>query len=95
MAARIANLALDIVTAVRKANDVRVAIQQDYLYRRQLQVEAAGSCEAMLTLIDIAHRSFGLETRKVEYWTWLIVELEKLISKWRKSDRERFRSLLN
>lgn len=94
MASRISNLALDIVTAVRRANDVRVSIAQDYIYRRQLQIEAAGNCEAMLTLIDIAHRSFGLETGKVEYWAGLIIELERLISKWRKSDRDRFGSLL-
>ena len=94
MASRIANLSLDIVTAIRKANDVRVTIAQDYLNRRQLQVEASGNCEAMLTLIDLAHTCFGLETKKTEYWTGLILELEKLISKWRKSDRERFGSLL-
>ena len=94
MASRIANLSIDIVTAIRKANDVRVSIDQDYLYRRQLQVEAAGNCEAMLTLIDLAHVCLNLETRKVEYWAGLIVELEKLISKWRKSDRERYGSLL-
>ena len=94
MASRIANLALDIVTAVRKANDVRVSVAQDYLYRRQLQIEASGNCEAMLTLIELAHKCFDLETRKTEYWVGMILELEKLISKWRKSDRDRFGSLL-
>lgn len=94
LTSKITNLSLDIVTGVRKANDVRVTSREDYIFRRQLQVEAAGNCEALLTLIDIAYRNLGLESRRVEYWTGLIIELEKLISKWRKSDRERYGQLL-
>jgi len=91
---KIVNLALDTLTDVRKANSVHVVLAEDLVYRRQLQVDAFANLEALLSLIDVAYRNLGLETRRVEYWTGLIVDLENFISKWRKSDRERYGSLL-
>ena len=90
---KIVNTALDIVTNVRKANNIRIEEKSDLLQRRQYQIDALNDCETLLTLIEIAYSMFNLESGSVEYWTGLIVKQEQLISKWRKSDRDRHREL--
>ena len=90
---KIVNTALDIVTNVRKANNIRIEEKSDLLQRRQYQIDALNDCEVLLTLIEIAYSMFNLESGSVEYWTGLIVKQEQLISKWRKSDRDRHREL--
>ncbi len=90
---KIVNTAIDIVTNVRKANNIRIEEKSDLLQRRQYQIDALNDCETLLTLIEIAYSMFNLESGSVEYWTGLIVKQEQLISKWRKSDRDRHREL--
>ena len=74
----------------REANDIRVDSFEDYMARRGHQTAAHGCCESLLSLIEISYRVIGLEGNRVEYWTKLIVELEELIQRWVRSDRDRF-----
>lgn len=94
IASKIASMAEDIQTEVRMANRIRVVYADDYLYRRKLQMQADCHCEALLSLIENAHRILSIDSRKVENWVGLIKQLEVLISKWRESDRKRYGELL-
>lgn len=88
---RIVTAALDICESVRKGNAVRVEYEDDYLLRRAYQQTATENCEWMLTLLDISYRNLGMEEKRLEYWTGLILEVEAMISKWRRSDRDSWR----
>lgn len=89
----IVNEALAVMTCIRRANAVRVVEPEDYTYRRSQQVEAFSHAEALLSLIDIAYTELGIESDRVEYWTGLVLEVEDKLKGWRKSDRERYKSV--
>ena len=82
--------ALNIMTCLRRANATRVETQMDYDYRRSQQVQAFGHAEALLTLMDIAYEALSIETDRIEYWTGLVLEVEGLLQKWRRSDSSRY-----
>lgn len=88
---RIVEAVISIVECVRKANTIRMEREEDFLRRRQYQQEAMEHAEWALTVIDIAYRNLGLESSRVEHWTGLILEVERLLSAWRKSDRDAWR----
>ena len=90
----IVNEVIAILTNVRYANSVRIVEREDYLYRRQMQVEAFAHSEALLSLIEIAYNCLNLEPDRVEYWVGLVVEVEDRIKGWQKSDRERYKAML-
>lgn len=92
---RIVTTALDICENIRKGNTVRVEYEEDFLLRRAYQQTAMENCEWMLTLLDLAYRNLGMEENRLEYWTGLILEVEALLSKWRKSDRDNWREKKN
>lgn len=54
--------------------------------------KAYSHAEAMLTLMDIAYVSLGIESHRIEHWTGLVLEVEKLVQKWRRSDKARLMS---
>ena len=85
---RIVNTTLDLVSDIRKGNTVRVENDGDYLRRRTYQQSATENAEILLTYIDIAYRNLHLDSDRVEHWTGLVLEVEALISAWRKSDRD-------
>ena len=87
---RITMKAEEIMEHAREANDIRVDSFEDYMSRHGHQIAAHGCCESLLSLIEISYRVIGLEGSRVEYWTKLIVELEDLIQRWIRSDRDRF-----
>lgn len=82
--------ALNVMSCVRRANAVHVETHDDYTYRRNQQVMALSHAEALLTLLDIAYVSLSLESDRVEHWTGLILEVENLIQKWKRSDKARY-----
>lgn len=85
---RIVEAVLDIAENIRKGNTIRVEREEDFIRRREYQQKATESAEWALTLIDVAYRNIGIESSRVEFWTGLALEVERLISAWRKSDRD-------
>lgn len=82
--------ALEIMSCIRRANAVNVETKEDYIYRRQQQIEAYSRCEAMLTLIEIAYKVLSIDSERIEHWTGLVVETESLLQRWKRSDKERY-----
>lgn len=79
-----------IFTKCWEANNIRVTDIQNAKWRFNLQTQAIHECQNMLALINIAYGVFHLRGRRVEYWTNLILTTSDSISKWRKSDKERY-----
>ena len=84
--------ALSIMSCIRRANSVRVETQDDYTYRRSQQIQAIAHAEAMLTLMDVAYEALSIESDRIQHWTGLVLEVETLVQKWRRSDKARYRS---
>ena len=82
--------ALSIMSCIRHANAVRVEMQLDYDYRRNQQIQAYAHAEALLTLMDVAYEVLNVESERIQHWTGLVLEVETLVQKWRRSDGVRY-----
>lgn len=82
------------LACVRRANAVFVQTEMDYHYRRNQQVQAHSHLDAMLSLVDLAYNSFSIESKRIEYWTGLILKADDRLKAWMKSDKERYKNLL-
>lgn len=93
MAQRIVNECLEAVTCVRHANSAYVGddFMKDRIleYRIAEQMKAHSHLDAMLSLIDIAYGTFGIEGRKIEYWTGLVLTADDRLKAWMKGDKAR------
>ena len=89
---KIRNLAIDIHCMCWEANNIKVGDnQQRYERRLELQAEAADKCNTLSALIDISKSLFHLSSRKVIYWTELVIELRNKIRSWHDSDAKRLK----
>ena len=89
---RIVTTALDVAECIRKANAIRVDKESDYIRRREYQQRARENAEWLVTLIDLAYRNLGtIGGDKADYWIGLVIEVEDLLSAWRKSDADTWR----
>ena len=86
---KIVEEALSIETNASKANSVFVHDNYDYQLRKRYQSLAIASTHAMLSMIDIAYRVFGIDGKRVAYWTNLIKEVQILLCNWKKSEEEK------
>ena len=66
----------------------------DYEYRRNQQVQAHSHLDAMLSLVDLAYNSFSIESKRIEYWTGLVLKADDRLKAWMKSDKERYKNIL-
>lgn len=89
----IAKQAIEIVTLLRKANSINCKIADDYITRREFQLQAYGACEALLTLIQVAYDKLGVDSHKVEVWTGKVLDVENLLQPWTYSDWERYTNM--
>lgn len=87
---KIVETSLDISNHINIANSIYVTTPEDYRLRRKHQVEALASTYSLLTMIDIAFRTFDIDSKRIEHWTGLIIEVQDLIRSWKNSDTERY-----
>jgi len=93
IASKIVNASITILTSVVKANGIFVSNKESYKKRREYQELARDSTLELLALIDLSYNKYHIESRKIEYWTRLVYDERKLILKWMKSDKDRFKNL--
>ena len=89
LTAKIVDSAMNINNGVNMANSVFVRDDADYLLRKQYQTRALAETCALLSMVDIAYRTYSLETARVEYWTRLIYDVQNIIRNWRKAEIEK------
>ena len=51
---------------------------------------AYASCESLLSLLQIVYEQDNVEGRRIEYWTGLVLDVEKLLQAWTQSDWRRY-----
>lgn len=89
LTAKIVDSAMNINNGVNMANSVYVYDETDYALRKRYQTQALAETYALLSMVDIAYRTYNLETARVEYWTRLINDVQTLIRNWRKAEIEK------
>lgn len=92
---KIVDAAIEISNNAVSANSVYVKDDADFKLRKQYQTKALASTYALLSMIDVAYRAFGIETSRIEHWTRLIVEVQTMLRNWKKADLERYKTLDN
>ena len=91
---RIIDITYEICDLIIHANAVYVRPEDDSLSRRlSYQTRALEMTEVLLNQIQRAYRRFSLESGRVEYWTGLIEEIQRLIRGWRSADKERYKNI--
>ena len=63
----------------------------DWELRRGYQVQALAQTYSLLTMMDIAYRTFGIEGSKMDHWTGLVVSVQNLLRNWKRSDENRYK----
>lgn len=90
---KIVDAAIEISNYANMANSVYVKDNNDYTLRKQYQTKALASTYALLSMMDIAYRTFGIESRRVEHWAGLTAEVQAMLRSWRKADIDRYKNL--
>ncbi len=90
MTSKLINEALEINNYIVKANAVYVVSRNDIELRKQFQTKAIASSYALLSMMDLAYRIFGIESSVIEHWTGLVIEVQNYLRNWKKSDAERY-----
>ena len=91
LAKPIADEALNALKCIRMANSIYVTCEAEFEFRHMNQVEAYGHLESMLSLIELAYKTFGIESHSIEHWVGLVVDTENKLKSWTKSDKERYK----
>ena len=89
LTSKIVESAMNINNGVNMANSVFVRDDTDYILRKRYQTQALAETYALLSMVDIAYRTYSLETARVEHWTRLIYDVQNLIRNWRKAEIEK------
>ena len=89
LTSKIVESAMNIHNGVNMANSVYVRDEADFLLRKRYQTQALAETYALLGMIDIAYRTYGLESSRVEFWTRLVYDVQNLIRNWRKANIEK------
>ena len=75
------------------ANSVYVKFAADYEVRRAYQTKGLAATYSLLSMIDIAYRTFGIESERVKFWVEHAVEVQNLLRAWRNNDAERYKDI--
>lgn len=86
---KIVNFALDISNLLVMANSVFIQTKADLELRRSYQKQALSTSYALLSMIDLANLSFHIKGRRIEYWTYLVTGIQKLLRGWIDSDAKK------
>lgn len=92
--AKIVDAAVDISRYIIMANSVFVGSDPAmYKLRKTYQTQALASTYSLLSMMDIAYRTFGIEGDRMESWTGKVIDVQTLLRNWKKSDDQRYGNL--
>lgn len=90
---KIQDKALEIVDWLIMANEIypntRIELERRTLYQK----EARAACRSMMTLMEIAAETFGVNAGTLEHWTGMARAVRNHTSAWIKTDLKRFGEL--
>jgi len=87
---KIVESALTINNCVAAANSIYIADGDEDAkkLRKQYQIKALAETYALLSMIDMAYRTFGIESSRIEFWARLVKEVQTLLRSWKKSENK-------
>lgn len=95
--AKLNYLATQIYVDIWTANNIKVR-KDNIQYRREdrnerlkLQERAIRNCNNLMAMLIIAQKMFKFPSRRLEYWTKLILDVRNPLRKWHDSDADRYR----
>lgn len=92
--AKIVDAAVDINRYIIMANSIYVGDDVEaWKLRKHYQTMGLASTYSLLSMMDIAYRTFGIEGSKMDYWTGLVLNVQNLLRNWKKSDERRYKNL--
>ncbi len=91
---KLVDSALEINNNIVMANSVRVLDKEDAALRKKFQNKAIAASYALLSMVDIAYRTFGIKSSRIEHWTGLVLEVQNYLRNWKKSDAERYNDII-
>lgn len=91
---RIVTVTLEIMENVDMANDIFVSTKGDFEIRRNCQTTALASTAKLLGLMELAYIKYGIESKRIRYWTQLVYDERELIKKWRQGDKKRYERIV-
>ena len=87
---RIVSTALTIMEEVDVANDIYVSTKGDFELRRKSQTIALSHTARLLGLMELAYVKYGIDGKRMQYWTQEVFDTRELIKKWRQGDKNRY-----
>lgn len=83
----------EMTSLIIRANAVYVRKDDIESINRRLtyQNEAIELTYVLLNQINIAYKIFGIKSSKIEHWTRLIMEIQRLLRNWHKNDKTRYK----
>lgn len=99
LTSKIVDSAMNIMNSVNMANsvfvpdDARIAAD-DLKARRQYQTRALAETYALIGMIDLSYKLYGLEASRVEHWARQVYNVQNLVRNWRKSDYDRYKNII-
>lgn len=88
---KIVDKVFSIYTLLYEANEMYPHSQKELDVRLYNQRLAMAYCRSLMSMIEIAKETFGLEEKKTEYWISMIFEVRIMTAKWLQKDVERFK----
>lgn len=88
---RIVESAWTIMDEINTANDIYVSTKGDYDLRRRSQTTALSYTARLLGQMMVAYEKFNIDSKRIKYWTQLVLDTRELVKKWRKSDGDRYK----
>lgn len=89
LTSKIVDAAITISNEIIEANSIYIDSEESLNKRKDHQTEAMCKIHSLLSMIDLAYVTFGIESSRIEYWTGLVLEVQALLRNWRKSDKAR------
>ncbi len=90
---KIIDYTMNISNNIVMANSVYVKDKSDYQLRKTYQTKGLAETYALVSMVDIAYRTFGIDDDRIKYWIGLVIDVQNLLRNWRKSDAERYKNI--
>lgn len=83
----------ELVKLISSANAIKVEGASDKLRRRTYQKMALELTEVLLDSVSVAYEIFRIEASRIEYWTAELMDIQRLLRAWMRSDKERYKDI--
>lgn len=93
---KIVDSAIDILRFNKMANAIPIDGDKGMFdLRTHYQTMALANTYSLLSMIDIAYLTFGIDGDRIETWTGMILKIQNMIRNWKKANKQQFDNKVN